>query len=222
MCDRLHVWLLTQLRLTTWLPSLTARRRVMDPAFKLSNKLVGAWRSVFGRARQGSTVGRVLLQRISCSGLTVEYWAPSSEFVSSSIPSWQISTAHAQPFRGATDMAFCLKVPHDSLLLWASSEGSGETARMRRLAWTFAARIGDKYQIRVSNCGPYSSSFISVLNLDIFAIMMHWWVRSPSRGSNNFYVYERKTGLSPSYYWPFQGDGAVKVYSNWLCMPAFC
>ena len=63
-------------------------------------------------------------------------WAPSSEFVSSSIPSWQSLTAHAQPFR-----AFCLKVPLDSLLVWASSEGSGETARMRRLAWTFAARI---------------------------------------------------------------------------------
>ena len=75
-------------------------------------------------------------------------WAPSSEFVSSSIPSLQILTAHAQPFRGARDLAFCLKVPLDSLLVWASSEGSGETARMRRLAWTFAARIGDKYQIR--------------------------------------------------------------------------
>ena len=71
-------------------------------------------------------------------------WAESSEFVSSSIPSWQILTAHAQPFRGARDLAFCLKVPLDSLLVWASSGGSGETARMRRLAWTFAARIGDK------------------------------------------------------------------------------
>ena len=77
-------------------------------------------------------------------------WAASSEFVSSSIPSWQILTAHAQPFRGARDLAFCLKVPLDSLLVWASSEGSGETARMRRLAWTFAARIGDKYQIRLA------------------------------------------------------------------------
>ena len=77
-------------------------------------------------------------------------WAPSSEFVSSSTPSWQILTAHAQPFRGARDLAFCLKVPLDSLLVWASSEGSGETARMRRLAWTFAARIGDKYQIRLT------------------------------------------------------------------------
>ena len=76
-------------------------------------------------------------------------WAPSSEFVSSSIPSWQILTAHAQPFREARDLAFCLKVPLDSLLVWASSGGSGETARMRRLAWTFAARICDKYQIRL-------------------------------------------------------------------------
>ena len=82
-------------------------------------------------------------------------WAPSSEFVSSSIPSWQILTAHAQPFRGARDLAFCLKVPLDSLLLWASSEGSGETARMRRLAWTFAARIGCKYQIRLTRSNYY-------------------------------------------------------------------
>ena len=81
---------------------------------------------------------------------TIVIWAPSSEFVSSSIPSRQILTAHAQPFRGARDLAFCLKVPLDSLLVWASSEGSGETARMRRLAWTFAARIGYKYQIRLT------------------------------------------------------------------------
>ena len=66
-------------------------------------------------------------------------------FVSSSIPSWKILTAHAQPFRVARDLAFCLKVPLDALLVWASSGGSGETARMRRLAWTIAARIGDKY-----------------------------------------------------------------------------
>ena len=74
----------------------------------------------------------------------------SSDFVSSSISSWQILTAHALPFRGARDLAFCLKVPLDSLLVWASSRGSGETARMRRLAWTFAARIGYKYQIRLT------------------------------------------------------------------------
>ena len=30
--------------------------------------------------------------------------------------------------------------------MYANSEGSGETARMRRLAWAFAGRICDKYQ----------------------------------------------------------------------------
>ena len=29
--------------------------------------------------------------------------------------------------------------------MWANSEGSGETARMRRLAWAFARRLCDKY-----------------------------------------------------------------------------
>ena len=100
-------------------------------------------------------------------------WAPSSEFVSSSIPSWKILTAHAQPFRGARDLAFCLKVPLDSMLVRASSGGSGETARMRRLAWTFAARIGDKYQIRLTRSNLHSNFAVnpffvtepSVLNL---------------------------------------------------------
>ena len=87
---------------------------------------------------------------LSKSTCTFTIWAASSEFVSSSILSWQILAAHAQPFRGARDLAFCLKVPFDSILVWASSGGSGETARMRRLAWTFAARICDKYQIRLT------------------------------------------------------------------------
>ena len=116
-----------------------------------------------------------LLFRIICTFCflnTIPYntfnvkWAPSSEFVSSSIPSWQISTAHVQPFRGARDLAFCLKVPLDSLLVWASSEGSGETTRMRRLAWTFAARIGDKYQIRLTR-SKLSAIFF-------FFFFLHW------------------------------------------------
>ena len=95
-------------------------------------------------------------------------WAPSSELVSSSILSWQIVTAHAQPFRGARVLAFCLKVPPDSLLVWASSGGSGEIAWMRRLAWTFAARIGDKYQIRLTR--PIWSSINCNINQTKLAI----------------------------------------------------
>ena len=90
-----------------------------------------------------------------------------SEFMSSSIPSWQIVTAHAQTFKGARDLAFCLKVPLDSLLVWVSSGGSGETAWMCRLAWTFAACIGDKYQIRLTwpNCvSPCETLFLPYAN----------------------------------------------------------
>ena len=88
--------------------------------------------------------------------------------MSSSIPSWQILSAHAQPVRGARDLAFCLKVPLDSLLIWASSGGSCETARMRRLAWTFAARIGDKYQIRLTRSKWHNTSYIRAVEL--------WWL----------------------------------------------
>ena len=102
-------------------------------------------------------------------------WAASSEFVSSSIPSWQILTAHAQSFRGARDLAFCLKVPLDSPLVWASSGGSGETAQMRRLAWTFAARIGDKYQIRLTRPNCYFTFITFMLKcLDLQARNCHF------------------------------------------------
>ena len=114
--------------------------------------------------RQTKSIGLISKACRSCSVPNI--WAPSSEFVSLSIPSWHILIAHAQPFRVARDLAFCLKVPLDSLLVWASSEGSGETARMRRLAWTFAARIGDKYQIRLTRsilrCNFFKTCMIRV------------------------------------------------------------
>ena len=118
------------------------------PTADLSGVVVSYWQK-YGHLVLVNHLGS--LPRKSVYILTDQHgktiWAPSSEFVSSSILSWQILTAHAQPLRGARDLAFCLKVPLDSLLVWASSEGSGETAQMHRLAWTFTARIGDKYQI---------------------------------------------------------------------------
>ena len=115
---------------------------------------------------------------IKCSAILMPLasfptWAPSSEFVSLSIPSWQISTAHVQPFRGARDLVFCLTVPLDSLLVWASSEGSGEAAGMRRLAWTIAARIGDKYQIRLAQ-STYCLFFSIIIILQIQLHLLVW------------------------------------------------
>ena len=127
-------------------------------------------------------------------------WAPSSEFVSSSIPSWQTLTAHAQPFRGARDLAFCLKVPLDSLLVWASSEGSGETARMRRLAWTFAARIGDKYQIRLTRSTWLFSLLSTELIFDFYwaCLMMRIMMMKMMMMPIHYIANSKKNQLCPN------------------------
>ena len=102
---------------------------IWAPSSEFVSSSIPSWQTLTAHAQSILTMS-IFVQSI---------WAPSSEFVSSSIPSWQTLTAHAQSFRGARDLAFCLKVPLDSLLVWASSEGSGETAGMRRLARTFTA-----------------------------------------------------------------------------------
>ena len=122
---------------------------------------------------------------------TKTIWAPSSEFVSSSIPSWQILTAHAQPFRGARDLVFCLKVPLDSLLVWASSGGSGETARMRRLAWTFAARIGDKYQTRLARPIWFAHNF-PLMRTASTSLLQITWTRHSCLYTTLFQHFKRK------------------------------
>ena len=130
-------------------------------------------------------------------------WAASSEFVSSSIPSWQILTAHAQPFIGARDLAFCLKVPLHSLLVWASSGGSGETARMRRLAWTFAARIGDKYQIRLTRsiyCKISSVKHTVVAALSKCRCCYYQVFCRTRRGSTGVFFYIHSGPVLPIYF----------------------
>ena len=59
------------------------------------------------------------------------------------IPSWQILTAHAQPFRGARDLAFCLKVPLDSMLVWASSGVSSLLAKAISIKFAWRGLIED-------------------------------------------------------------------------------
>ena len=45
----------------------------------------------------------------------------------------------------------------------ANSEGSGETVRMRRLAWAFAVRLCDKYHNRWLNYCTFQQSLIATL-----------------------------------------------------------
>ena len=190
MFDKLNIWS-RKLRLTVNLKKTKVihfrTSAVHQNAFRFkcgekdienvsSYKYLGLWfnehlnmtKTVTELAKSASRALSALYSKVPACWRNDTKWAPSSEFVSSSIPSWQILTAFiwkrldiwtaTQPFRGARDLAFCLKVPLDSLLIWASSEGSGETARMRRLAWTFAARIGDKYQIRLSRSKCFSET----------------------------------------------------------------
>ena len=116
------------------------------------------------------------------------------------------------------DLAFCLKVPLDSLLVWASSRGSGETAQMRRLAWTFAARKGDKYQIRLTwpKCSQQLVRNSKIIQLDETIQQelvtehgsqswgSHNWASSPENLSSGFATREDSI-------WPAQLQGLAKV-----------
>ena len=121
---------------------LNVQLKICSVKRKRMVKITAAWNDV-----EVFCIKLLVKQKLVQNNTSTNNWAPSSESVSSSIPSWNILTAHAQPFREARDLGFCRKVPLDSLLVRASSGVSGETAWMRRLAWTFAVRIGHEYQI---------------------------------------------------------------------------
>ena len=65
-------------------------------------------------------------------------------YFSSSVNSHS-SNAHAQPSSAARCLIFSRTLRLLPYSMCANSEGSGETARMRRLAWAFAGRLCDKY-----------------------------------------------------------------------------
>ena len=66
-------------------------------------------------------------------------------YFSSSVNSF--FNAHAQPPSGARCLGFGRTLRLLPYCMYAAnSEGSGETARMRRLAWAFAGRLCEKYQ----------------------------------------------------------------------------
>ena len=52
---------------------------------------------------------------------------------------------HAQPSSGARYLIFGRTLRLFPYFICAHSKGSGNTVRMRRLAWAFAGRLCDKY-----------------------------------------------------------------------------
>ena len=61
------------------------------------------------------------------------------------LPQTHSSNRHAQPSSGARCLVFGRTLRLLPYFMWANSEGSGEPAQMRRLAWAFAGRLCDKY-----------------------------------------------------------------------------
>ena len=55
------------------------------------------------------------------------------------------SNAHVQPLKRVRDVALRLKLPLTAFIVWANSEGSGETARIRGIIWAFAVCLFGKY-----------------------------------------------------------------------------
>ena len=69
------------------------------------------------------------------------------------------SNAHAQPSSGARCPIVGRILHLLPYVMFANSEGSGETARMRRLAWAFAGRLCDKYWKPIANKYFFNISF---------------------------------------------------------------
>ena len=77
------------------------------------------------------------------------------------------------------------------------------------------------------------------ISIYMFAVLIHWWVEALhvdrttsmciwTTAEPRVRLLQRKTGLSPRtpppviYYWPFQCDASVVVYSNCQCSSVFC
>ena len=87
------------------------------------------------------------------------------------------SNAHVQPSSGARCLIFGGTLRLLPNFMCANSEGSGETAQMRRLGWAFAGRLYDKYHNLMSwliitllanflFSASMTASFVSTLNND--------------------------------------------------------
>ena len=81
---------------------------------------------------------------------TEQLFEPAHAIMAVFVLSEPSSNAHAQPSSGARCQVFGRTLCLRPYFMCANSEGSGEAARMCRLAWAFAVRLCDKYHILMS------------------------------------------------------------------------
>ena len=90
---------------------------------------------------------KIVWQTIVVRSPTVSSWfEPCHEIMVLFVhPKFILQTlAHAQPSSGTRCLIFGRTIRLLPYFVCANSEGSGETARVRRLAWAFAGRLCDK------------------------------------------------------------------------------
>ena len=82
---------------------------------------------------------------LRCCTNVANKWANSWDYGTFRPPQTHSSNAHAQPSSGAKYPNFGRTLRLLPYFMCATSEGSSENARMRRIAWAFVGRLCDKY-----------------------------------------------------------------------------
>ena len=121
------------------------------------------------------------------------------------------SNTHAQPSSGAGYLIFGQTLPLLPYFMCANSEGSGETAWMRRLAWALAGRLCDKYHIswagsiiRWQNHNNKFDNFYLILTGFSIPLQVHVYTNSciPYKVFRGFHLF----WIFPSYNRRFKDD----------------
>ena len=105
--------------------------------------------------RQNMFAKRSLSSSKSLGTSTIENWAISWDYGTFRAPYTHSSNAHEQPSSGARCLIFGRTLRLLPYFMCANSEGSGETARIRRLARAFTGRLCDKYHNLMSLLSLY-------------------------------------------------------------------
>ena len=130
------------------------------------------WQSMWMWIRLLNTVITVMNKPETCLFLS---WPISWDYGTHS------SNAHAQPSNGARCRVFGRTLRLLPYFMWANSEGSGETTRMRRLAWAFAGRLCDKYHNLVSWLIYQFKTFGSIISVNLW----NYQLANPMQPQNN-------------------------------------
>ena len=144
-------------------------------------------------------------------------WAISWDYGTFRPPQTHSSYSHAQQSSGARCLIFGWAHRLLPYFMCANSEGSGETVRMRRLAWAFAGRLCDKYHNLMSWLVLYASCVVCLFLIHLVPFVLlsgHFWYTIVSNLLLTLYwtyptIYIIATEIAGNYLFPWKD-------ANWL------